>query len=351
MIVDFLIEFEKLKVMKPLLVADEVFERHNPGPGHPESPQRVRVLLDMIEDEGFYEKFEKVPLREASEEEILLVHSKEHFERVKSADGKRVVFDPDTSTSPDSYRTALLAVGSCLNMIDAFLENKSEYGFAIVRPPGHHAERGRAMGFCLFNNVAICAEYAVKKGVGKVAIVDWDLHHGNGTQWIFWDRPDVLYISLHRYPYYPGTGEITETGEGRGRGATVNIPLPGGCGDEEYAWCFLNIVMPVLNKYKPELLFVSAGFDPHIDDPLGDMQVTERGFSYFAYLLKDFCKKEGCGGPFFILEGGYSLSGLRDSVEGVLRVLCGEKPEEIKGVINDFLKAKFTKALLDYWKV
>lgn len=337
--------------MKPLLVVDEVFKKHDMGAGHPECPERISVLFDMLEDEDLWDKFDEIDLREPTEEEILLVHSREHLERIRATDGKRVVLDPDTVTSPDSYKTALLAVGSSLNMIDLFIKKGEGSGFAIIRPPGHHAERDRAMGFCLFNNIAVCAEYAVKNGVQKVAIVDWDLHHGNGTQWIFWERCDVLYISLHRYPYYPGTGDIGERGGGKGESATVNIPLPQGCGDEEYVWCFENIIIPVLERFKPELLLVSAGFDPHIDDPLGDMKVTERGFSFFAFLLQELCKSERIGGPFYLLEGGYSLSGLKESVKGVLNVLRGEKPGRVRGSINVALKSKFLKALSDYWRI
>ena len=333
------------------IIADKIFENHLPSYGHPESPERVRAINEMLKEKGIISKLKQIPLRKANEEEILLIHTKSHFNRIKSTEGKSVYLDPDTSTSPDSFQTALFAVGSSLNMIDEFMKGNIKRGVALIRPPGHHAESDRAMGFCLFNNIAIVGEYCIKKGMERVAIIDWDLHHGNGTQWAFWTRRDVLYISTHRWPYYPGTGSLKEVGEGDGRGYTVNIPLPGGADDAVYLGCFEDVIVPILRNYSPDIILVSAGFDPHIDDPLGDMRVTEEGFGAMAQMLVDVADETGAGGPFLLLEGGYSIKGLTMSVERVFRVLLEEEKISLKGFIPPYLRDPLLSTFRVFWKI
>lgn len=333
------------------VVADKVFENHLPSYGHPESPERITALLKMLEEKELISKMKRIPLRKAEDEEILLVHTKSHFERIRATDGKNVYLDPDTSTSPDSFQTSLFAVGSCLNMMGEFLKGNIKTGFALIRPPGHHAESDRAMGFCLFNNIAIIAEYCIKNGLDRIAIVDWDLHHGNGTQWAFWTRRNVLYISIHRWPYYPGTGSLKEVGEGDGRGYTVNIPLPGGCDNMVYAGCFEEIIAPIIKYYSPGVILVSAGFDPYIDDPLGDMRVTAEGFGAMTQILLDLAKETGAGGPFLFLEGGYSINGLTISIEKIFRVLLGEERVSIKGLIPPYIREPFLATFRVFWKI
>jgi acetoin utilization deacetylase AcuC-like enzyme len=333
------------------VVADKIFENHIPSYGHPESPERVRAINDMLKEKGIISKLKQIPLRKAEKEEITLIHTESHFNRIKSTDGRSVYLDADTSTSPDSFQTALFAVGSSLNMIDEFMKGNIKRGFALIRPPGHHAESDRAMGFCLFNNIAIAGEYCIKKGMERVAIVDWDLHHGNGTQWAFWTRRDVLYISTHRWPYYPGTGSLKEVGEGEGRGYTVNLPLPGGADDSVYSGCFEEIIVPIIRNYSPDIILVSAGFDPHIDDPLGDMRVTEKGFGAMTQMLVELAEEIGAGGPFLFLEGGYSIKGLTESVEMVFRVLLKEERISLRGSIPGYLREPFLSTFRVFWKI
>jgi acetoin utilization deacetylase AcuC-like enzyme len=242
------------------------------------------------------------------------------------------MLDPDTYACAKSYETAKLAAGGTLAAVDEVVGGKLDNAFALIRPPGHHAESNRAMGFCLFNNVAIAAGYALKKyKLKKALIIDWDLHHGNGTQHSFYDRADVLYFSTHQFPYYPGTGFVTETGSGEGKGFTVNVPLSTGPGDAEYMEIFKEILEPIALEYKPDIVFVSAGFDIYYQDPLGGMQVTPEGFADLARVVLDFAK-ETCGGKVvFVLEGGYHLDGLRDSVREVLKTLRGDAPDGSRG--------------------
>jgi acetoin utilization deacetylase AcuC-like enzyme len=242
------------------------------------------------------------------------------------------MLDPDTYACAKSYETAKLAAGGTLAAVDEVVGGKLKNAFALIRPPGHHAESNRAMGFCLFNNVAIAAGYALKKyKLKKALIIDWDLHHGNGTQHSFYDRADVLYFSTHQFPYYPGTGFVTETGSGAGKGFTVNVPLSPGPGDAEYMEIFEEILKPIALEYKPDIVFVSAGFDIYHQDPLGGMQVTPEGFANLAKIVLAFAK-ETCGGKVvFVLEGGYHLDGLRDSVREVLKTLRGDTLDGSRG--------------------
>ncbi|HOC38562.1 MAG TPA: histone deacetylase [Thermodesulfobacteriota bacterium] len=309
------------------VVRDEYYIKHSMGAYHVENPQRLEVIYQMIDSEGFSRTLTPVYPREATRAEITAVHAPEYYQTI-SATAQRpgmTFLDPDTSTCPETFRAAMLAAGGLLALVDVVQDRILDNGFALVRPPGHHAEADRAMGFCIFNNVAIAARYLMKEyGLKRILIVDWDLHHGNGTQHHFYDDPQVLYFSTHQYPFYPGTGAIQEVGRGAGAGYTVNVPLPGGAGDFEYMSIFRDLLQPLAREFAPEFLLVSAGFDIYFQDPLGGMQVTPEGFGRLARVLLDTAN-EVCGGRLaLVLEGGYSLEGLRDSVRSVLLELSGK---------------------------
>ncbi len=308
------------------IVKDERYMDHVAMDYHPESNQRLQVLYDMLQEPEMAGKFSFIPPRMASEKDLALIHVPSYIELVAStARRPYTMLDPDTYACPKSYETAKLAVGGNLAAVDQVVEGKVKNAFTFIRPPGHHAEANRAMGFCLFNNVAIAAQYALKTHkLKKAMIIDWDLHHGNGTQHSFYERADVLYFSTHQYPYYPGTGHINETGSGAGKGFTVNVPLAAGPGDAEYTKVFEEILEPVALEYKPEIVFVSAGFDIYYQDPLGGMQVTPRGFANLTRIIMEFSEKICNGRVVFVLEGGYHLEGLRDSVREVLKTLHGD---------------------------
>jgi acetoin utilization deacetylase AcuC-like enzyme len=240
-----------------------------------------------------------------------------------------VALDPDTYTSPDTYEVALLSAGAGVEMVERVLGGKDQRALALVRPPGHHAERDRAMGFCLFNNIAIgAAHLRARHRLERVMVMDWDVHHGNGTQHSFARDPGVLFVSTHRWPFYPGTGALDEVGSGEGQGFTVNLPFPGGYGDAEYAEAFHAVVAPLALEYEPQAILISAGFDPHRRDPLGGMAVTERGFAAMARSLVDVADRVCDGRVVAVLEGGYDLQATRDSTSAVLDVLCGRDVAE-----------------------
>ncbi len=300
------------------------------GAYHVENPQRIEAIYRMLEKEISFPYTEIEP-RPADVKEIQMVHSSSYIESIKETSGKeRIQLDPDTATSARSYEVALLAAGGLLTAIDLVMEGKIHNGFALVRPPGHHAEASRAMGFCLFNNVAVGAEYLVKKfRIKRILILDWDLHHGNGTQHSFYSRKDILYFSTHQFPHYPGTGHWEETGQDKGTGFTVNVPLSGGKTDEDYLFIFKKILSPIVSEYKPEFILISAGFDIYKADPLGGMQITEEGFGALTSELMTLAHEFSKDRILFTLEGGYDLQGLREGVKQVLFHLGGKgkKPE------------------------
>ncbi len=307
------------------IVVDVRYQDHHTGRNHPERPARIGTLLTLVEE---YQRpgVKRLDPRAATPEEIALVHDPAHIGRVAAtAEKNYFAFDADTPVSAQSYATALLATGGLLTVLEAIMTRDVDNGFALVRPPGHHAERNRAMGFCLFNSAAIGAQYLREKfGLRRILIMDWDLHHGNGTQHSFYDDPGILYMSTHQYPYYPGTGAAEEAGQGQGEGYTVNLPVPAGWGDVEYQELFQGVVDPICRQFDPEFVLISAGFDAHARDPLGGMEVTEEGFAAMARILLRIARDHAQGRCAAILEGGYDLQGLQKSVVRVLDEMSGE---------------------------
>lgn len=304
---------------KTAVVVDKEYLKHQPGDAHPERPERIKVLLDLAESLD-PARFQLLPPMPAQRADIEATHGKDHVKLIEStARHNRYALDGDTITCRDSFAVSLLAVGGFIRLLDAVAVQDCRNGFALVRPPGHHALRNRAMGFCLFNTMAIGAEYLKRAhGAKKILIMDWDVHHGNGTQDAFYADPSVMFISTHQYPFYPGSGAANETGSGAGEGVTINIPLPAGCADAEYAQVFHDIIVPAAEKFVPDWILVSAGFDPHRRDPLGGMGVTDEGFALMARRLLALAEKFTDAKIAFLLEGGYDLAGLRGSVAAVL---------------------------------
>jgi acetoin utilization deacetylase AcuC-like enzyme len=322
--------------MKTGIVKDSRYMEHHMGSFHVETPQRLEVIYRMIDDKITF-SLDKIEPRSATEKELTLVHTPGYVNTVKSTAGKDLVqLDPDTSTSAKSWEVARLAAGGVLNAVDSIMKGKIQNGFALVRPPGHHAEASQAMGFCLFNNIAIGAAHLIKKhGLKRILVVDWDLHHGNGTQNSFYDSDEVLYFSTHQYPHYPGSGHWNEVGERKGEGFTVNIPLRAGKTDGDYLHIFRKILRPIASAYKPEFILVSAGFDIYEGDPLGGMLISKEGFGALAAELLDLAAEFSQKKLLCALEGGYDPQGLQDGVEHVLYQLAGEasKPE-IESVLS-----------------
>lgn len=308
------------------IVLDKRYQQHNPGLPHPERDERIDTLIDLL---NTYQRpdLKRLTPRLATTDEIALIHDSAHIGRVAATAGKSFfAFDADTPVSAKSYQTALLATGGLLTVLDAVMEQDIDNGFALVRPPGHHAERNRAMGFCLFNSAAIGAQYLRSRfGLKRILVMDWDVHHGNGTQHSFYDDPGVLFVSTHQYPFYPGTGAAEEVGQGQGTGYTVNLPVPAGSGDAAYQELFEQVIDPICRQFNPEFVLISAGFDAHVRDPLAGMKVTEAGFSLMARMLLRIARDHAQGRCAAILEGGYDLAGLQQSVRCVLDEMGGEQ--------------------------
>lgn len=342
-------------MLKTALVTDRHYLDHFPGRGHPERPERVKVLLDMADGLN-RERLERMAPRAATVAEIELCHDPRYVAILRqTAQRESYDFDPDTHASRATYETSLLAAGGTLTAVEAVLGAQADNAFAIVRPPGHHALPDHAMGFCFFNNVAVAASYLTRvRGFERVMILDWDVHHGNGTQDIFYATPSVLYCSLHQFPHYPGTGSIREIGVEEGRGYTVNLPLPATFGDPEYLSAFDRVILPIGRQFKPDFLLVSAGFDCHFRDPLADMRVTEAGFAAMARRLKRLAAECCQGRMALVLEGGYDLQALASSVQGVIEELGREADETIAPASPDregWLLDKVCKELSPFWKL
>jgi acetoin utilization deacetylase AcuC-like enzyme len=347
--------------MRTGIVYHSDYLKHETG-SHPERKERLIAVMNLLEEKNVLKKLVKLEPRHASIDEIALIHDREYIDNIKvlcETGGGRL--DIDTIVSADSYEVALLAAGGILSALNAVLEGRVNNAFALVRPPGHHAERNQGMGFCLFNNVAIAARYLQEKhGVKRVLIVDWDLHHGNGTQNAFYTNSSVLYFSTHQSPAYPGTGMIQEVGSGEGEGYTINVPLSYGKGDSDYLYVFEEILTPIAKQFNPEFILISAGQDIHFDDPLGSMFVTARGFEKLAVTVKEIATETCRGRVVAALEGGYSLIGLSYGVLAILNAFSElelefeeplVKPED-KLAENTKKRVKEIKEIQSsYWKL
>jgi acetoin utilization deacetylase AcuC-like enzyme len=309
-----------------IFTSDRFADHLNP-PWHPERLERAEVM-QVVASEFRQRGGDVREPRHATEHELARVHDREYIGLIGETAGRATALDSDTFTSPDSYEVALLAAGAAVASVDHVLAGAGRRALAMVRPPGHHAERNRAMGFCLFNNIAIAAAHARAGGLERVAVVDFDVHHGNGTQWTFYDDPSVLFVSSHQYPYFPGTGAAGDIGTGKGIGFTINLPLEAGATDADYDLVYSSIALPVLRQFRPELILISAGFDAFVDDPLGGMRATADGFARLTALLADVAD-DCCGGRIVaVTEGGYDLAGLAASLRAVTAVLAGERTLE-----------------------
>jgi acetoin utilization deacetylase AcuC-like enzyme len=303
--------------MSVILVHSDRFAEHQTPPGHPERPERAEVM-DAVADRWRQRGTEIVAPRAATTEQLARVHDREYLRQISETAGRPRQLDPDTYTSPESHEIALLAAGAAIDAVERVMGGSHRGAVALVRPPGHHAERDRAMGFCLYNNVAVAAAHARAEGAAKVAIVDYDVHHGNGTQHMFEADPHILYVSTHQYPYYPGTGPAHEVGREAGRGFTVNVPLEVGSVDDDYQLVFERIVAPVVRQFEPDLIIASAGFDAHERDPLGGMRLSTPAFAAMTLTLRGLAE-ECCRGRFVsVTEGGYDLQALAASLDAII---------------------------------
>ncbi len=316
------------------VIQDSRFREHRAPEGHPERPDRLAAVEEAIASRA--EALSQLAPRQAGDEEILRIHQRAHLESISEAVRRAPTqLDPDTYLSPRSLEVARLAAGGSIDLARAVARGDLTAGLAAVRPPGHHAEPHRAMGFCLLNNVAIAAAaLRAEEGVERILILDWDVHHGNGTQRSFEEDPNLLYVSTHHYPFYPGTGDFDEAGSGRGEGATVNVPLPAGCNDGVYLGALQRILVPLTLAFRPEILLVSAGFDAHRDDPLGGMRISEEGFAGMGSIVRSLADAV-CGGRLaYFLEGGYSISGLRQGTGAVLDTALPPEAPSLPGPVE-----------------
>ncbi|HQP99253.1 MAG TPA: histone deacetylase [bacterium] len=305
-------------------VYDPIYLKHLTGPGHPERPERLKAIVEHLERTGLKTQLLSVDPNPNVSKWIADVHTEGYVRHVEQlcADGATSLDTGDTAICADSYRVACAAVGGVLAAVDAVMEGRARNAFCAVRPPGHHATPTRGMGFCVFNNVAIAARYVQRQhGAERVLIVDWDVHHGNGTQETFYRDPTVLYFSTHQYPFYPGTGSAKESGEGPGEGTTVNVPLPAHTSEEEIIRVYRETLVPAAMQFKPDFVLISAGFDAHRDDLLGSLEMTEDGFATLTRIVKQIAEQCCQGRIVSVLEGGYTLDALSRSVESHIRAL------------------------------
>ena len=309
-----------------LFTSDRFADHLNP-PGHFERVERFEVM-QVVASEFRRRGGTVLEPRPATDEEIVRIHDAEYLALIKETAGRAVALDPDTYTSPQSFEVARLAAGAAVSGVEHVLRSgKGARAMALVRPPGHHAERNRAMGFCLFNSIAIAAAHARARGLDRVAIVDYDVHHGNGTQWSFYGDHSVLFISSHQYPYYPGTGAAEDIGTAAGKGFTVNLPLAAGATDADFELVYTRLALPILRQFKPQLILLSAGFDAFRDDPLGGMRLTAPYFDRLTRQIAEVADEHSDGRVVAITEGGYDLQGLGDCLRGAVAALSSGAPE------------------------
>jgi acetoin utilization deacetylase AcuC-like enzyme len=308
-------------------VLDDIFIQHRAPSGHPERPARAEAVRDALLAAGIADRGTRIAPRIATDHELAAVHGGAYLSQLERlVPGKTGWLDPDTYYSPMTWEAARAAAGSTCELAIRLMSGELSQALAVVRPPGHHATRDRAMGFCLLNNVAAAAAAARAAGAARVAIVDWDVHHGNGTQDIFWNDPTVLYTSVHQFPYYPGSGAPTELGGEAARGATLNVGLPAGSTDADYAAVFDHVFVPALAQFSPDLVIISAGFDAFEDDPLAGMRVTQAGFAAMAQRLRHVAERWSEGRIMAVLEGGYDLAGLAGGMTSTLEALIAPPP-------------------------
>ncbi len=335
-----------------LLLSDPAFLKHNTGPGHPERADRLRAIEERLAAEPL-PGTTREEAKPAPAELVARVHEAAYLQRIEALRGEWDELDADTPLSPGSVDAAYRAAGAAVGAVEAVVRGRARAAFALVRPPGHHAEAERAMGFCLFNNAAVAAAYArAELGCERVLVVDWDVHHGNGTQHIFEHRSDVLVFNTHQFPFYPGSGSPTEVGFGEGAGFTVNVPMPPGLGDGDYVAAFRRVLVPVADAFRPDLVLVSAGFDAHRDDPLGAMNVTDEGFAALCGIAQDVARRHADGRIALLLEGGYDLDALARSVHACTRVLTGQAPPAdppAEGGADSAVRSTM-KAQAPFWK-
>lgn len=341
---------------KPLaLVDDPLFSRHRADGPHPERPERLDAARAAVAQANLPRR--ELEPHDATEEQLGRVHRGHYLQELGRVAGKRGHLDADTYYCPDSVSAAIRAAGGAVAMVDALRGGEAGVGLALLRPPGHHARPDRAMGFCLLNNVAVAAAHARAKGAERVVVVDWDVHHGNGTQEMFYDDPSVLYVSLHQWPFYPGTGRADEVGSGEGRGYTLNVPLSAGAGDAVYTAAFDRIIAPVIEQYAPDLVLISAGYDAHERDPLASMELTDGAYAVMLHQIA----RAMPGGPFgrlgVVLEGGYDLAGLSGALAHTLRQLEHEpdgppdSPPSGLSRRHEAELARAASAMAPFWKL
>jgi acetoin utilization deacetylase AcuC-like enzyme len=341
------------------VVRDDRFLNHLTAPGHPENHRRLEAVYALLDTPDISKRIQNISPRAADRSEVELIHSPEYLKKIaQTAEREFSFLTPDTNASSGSYMAALLAVGGLLEAIEQVNSGILNNAMALVRPPGHHAEKGRAMGFCLFNNVAIGAMFARRiLGLDRILIVDWDVHHGNGTQHSFENDPSVLFFSIHQYPLYPGTGLFTEIGIGKGEGFTMNLPLPKGYGDGEYTAIFEMLLKPVAREFHPDMILVSAGFDAHFSDPLGGMRLSSAGYAALTRLLMEIAAACCSGKLVLTLEGGYHLGALEASIRSVLLELSGSSHTDVRQTAEvldsrklDYAVSRFTHVHRPYWR-
>ncbi len=326
--------------------------KHETG-SHPERKERLLSIISHLKETGIMGQLALIEPRYAELNEIQYIHTPVYIEKVKRYSRMELKLDPDTILCKESFNVALLAAGGAITAVDAVL-NKVDYSFALVRPPGHHALPDKGMGFCIFNNVAIAARYAQKKEKKRVLIVDWDVHHGNGTQEAFYNDPTVLYFSTHQYPYYPGTGWIDEVGTGKGTGYNINVPLPAGTDDSGFITAFEEILIPAALEFRPDIILVSAGQDAFANDGLAGMRMSANGFAMLASIVKSLASKND-GKIAAVLEGGYDLEALAHSVAAIILMFMGFEPEMKERVkLNSLVRERLNeikKVQSEYWQL